>query len=113
MKNFICKRCGKEGECKSKNKMYCDNCVKIINREKSFKYYQKYQQKNIVKGINKTRNLQISITDDAWKELEDEANKHNIKLNGYYTRKHLIFLNNSERIICGETLAELIQKIRG
>lgn len=112
MKKYICKRCGKEGESKG-GKKYCEECVKTIHREKSSKYAKKYQQKNVVKGINKTKTLQISITDDAWKELEEEATKNNIKLNGYYTRKHLIFLNNSERIICGETISELLQKIRG
>lgn len=112
MKKYICKRCGKEGESK-RGKKYCEECVKAIHRGKSLEYNRKkYQQKNIVNGINKTRNCQITITDGAWKELEDEANKHNIKLNGYYTRKHLIFLNNSERIICGETISDLLQKIR-
>jgi len=116
MKKFICKICGKEGECKSIKKSFCDDCYKSIHRENALrsarKKGQKYKQKNIVNGINKTKNLIFHITDEAWSTILEEARHKNMRIYGYYTRKNIIFLNNSERIIFGETLADLIQKIR-
>lgn len=52
------------------------------------------------------------LTDNQYNELEKIANDNNIRLCGYQVKGNLIDLNNSKKIIIGETMAELIEKLK-
>ncbi len=60
--------------------------------------------------LTKIKHMKL-LTDPQYEHLQDIARENNIALYGYTVRWNSIHLSNSKRIIIGDSMQELIEKL--